>query len=216
MFFIFIGFAWSCEPVARNEIRFEAPQPEGSKTETSFPKKLLGHYQMFDEVKTTLIITQDRVIRKNEADSTFLFNALDSVDRAEILSDTASASQKKSPTFYVKIVGDSVYTHFAFIDTLFCIPDGDVLKKFKGYYLLNNGNAQYGWAVRKLGVVNAGVLLSSVSSSQDLERLQVLTNAPSDTVYTFRPTRRQFKKFMAKRDEQHQSLYIKIPSRQKH
>ncbi|MBL0740402.1 hypothetical protein [Chryseolinea lacunae] len=210
--FLYLILLFSCEGI----VRFEEPQPEGVKAEVSVPKKLTGTYQLFDSPKSELIITRERVIQKITVDTTFRFSSLDSADRIQILEDAARDSLKNDPTFFTKIVGDTVYGHFGFVDTLLSIPDGDVLKKFKGYYLLNSCRGENSWYVTKLGVVKAGLVLGNISTGQDLKSLQALTNAPSDTIYTFRPTRRQFKKFINEHGDRLQTLYVKVPARQKH
>jgi hypothetical protein len=95
----------------------------------------------------------------------------------------------------VKEDGDSILIHYHFEDTLFNISSGNILKRYKGYYLLNYGDST-NWHVNKL-YLHKGILTLSAIRGDEINTLREITETASDTTnYHFKPTKTQFKKFL--------------------
>lgn len=93
--------------------------------------------------------------------------------------------------------GDSVILHSNWVDTLFDISSGNVLKKFKGYYFLNKYHGDNAWEVNKLFLQEGVLSIGSISKEDDIQKLKALTETTNDTVNTqFALSKRQFKKFV--------------------
>jgi len=188
------GFAFitSCE----NQVMFEIPQPEGQKNEKSIPKKIIGKYISESDSNIFLTISDEFIVQFSEGDEVSHISELDSVERASLKHDSTFFIVEINLKSHVSIRDDSVYQHWRYADTLFDFSDGGVLRKFKGYYFLNSEVEPNNWRVVKLGIVRSGLLVGKITSRKDVDNLRELTNKKDDTVYSFNPTRRQFKKFV--------------------
>jgi hypothetical protein len=85
-----------------------------------------------------------------------------------------------------------------YIDTLFALAKGDVLKKWRGYYFLNSFRKSNDWEVRKLKVRNGVITIGEISSIEDIEKTETIFETAYDTstVYKVKPTKKQLKKFI--------------------
>ncbi len=202
---LFLLLFASCD----NPVRFEVPQPEGKEDESSLPKKIMGTYKGVDGY-TILTITTNDIIKTVQGDYLGLVTELDSADLAIIKRDTAFHEANASMKYKMTIKGDSVFEHIDSKDTLFSFSKKDVLRKFKGYYFLNNETGPNQWTVTKLGLTSNGILLGTVSNKEDLQNLRELTNVKSDTVYNFRPTKKQLKLFIRDKGFQNEERFVKI------
>jgi len=98
-------------------------------------------------------------------------------------------------------------THIGYIDTLFQIDYDNVVRKFKGFYFLNKRQGFYflskrldkeSWEVKKIELSKGQLVVSSISSKEDIENLKAITESSQDTVapYNFAATKKQFKEFV--------------------
>ena len=54
-----------------------------------------------------------------------------------------------------------------------------------------------------------GLTLGTISTKEDIEKLRELTEANSDSIYTFRPTKKQLKKFLRDKGFSKEDIYVK-------
>jgi hypothetical protein len=110
----------------------------------------------------------------------------------------------------VVVKGDSVFQHMDYRDTIFSSDRGDLIRKFKGYYFLNHQTSMDNWHVTKITKGRNGLTLATVSTKEDIEKLRELTKEESDTVYNFRPTKKELRKFLKENGFNDTDTYIKI------
>ena len=195
----------SCE----NPVRFEVPQPEGKSDEKRIPRALIGEYQnVYDS--STLSVSAGLIIKSIVADLSEHKAKLDSADRAIFKKDTTFSQIELSMKIDVVVKGDSVFQHIDLRDTIFSFRRGDVIKKYKGYYFLNHQTSSDNWYVTKLTKGRNGLMLSTVSTKEDIDMLRELTGNGSDTVYNFSPTKRELRKFLKKKGFSETDTYIRI------
>jgi len=192
-----------------NIVRFETPQPDGQKDEKVLPKKLIGSYRSLKD-SSILTITKDKIISSINSSYSGLVSDLDSIDRVKIKNDTSYSEIDFNMRVDVSIEGDSIFQHFDYKDTIFSFSKNDVLRKFKGYYFLNRQTSPNHWYVTKLGRTKEGLVLGIISSKEDIRNLRELTNINSDTIYEFRPTKKDLKQFLKEKGFQNEERYVKI------
>ena len=83
-----------------------------------------------------------------------------------------------------------------YIDTLFNIKNNDILKKYKGYYFLNEHRDNGTWVVNKLNPSRNSLIVSSISKEEDFESLEEITGEESEAPHTFKTSKTQFKDFV--------------------
>jgi hypothetical protein len=192
----------SCEDI----VRFEVPQPQGRPNEKSIPKKFFGTYASLTD-SDSLVVTKTQIISFSEFD---IASELDSADRAKYKGDTVFSAFEGSTKARITIINDSVFEHVDVIDTLFDFAQGDILRKFKGYYFLNHETSKNKWFVTRLGITKKGLVLGTISNSKELENLRELTNTKSDTIYNFNPTRKELKKIVKNGGFKNEKQFVKI------
>ncbi len=180
----------SCNP----PVTFDEPQPAGIKNLIKFPNRLQGEYlSMADNSLLTIndyliqrIYNYDNVININELDS-------NSILSGDTLIDLISNEKT-----LIKRDGDSLINHVYFVDTLFEINQENVVRKFKGFYFINNLFNKGMWEVKKIQLSKGQLIISNVSTKNDLDNLRTITETPLDTVspYKFKATKKQFKQFV--------------------
>lgn len=190
-------------------VRFETPQPEGQKDEKSIPKRLTGVYFNVND-STKLTITTKEIIETLETDFAGLLTELDSIERATIKTDTAYSESSENMKLDMVVKGDSIFQHLDYRDTIFSFEKNDILRKFKGYYFLNRQRSPNSWSVTKLTKTKKGIILGTVSDKADIENLRELTDTKADTVYNFRPTKKQLRQFLNDKGFKNEETFIKI------
>ncbi len=179
----------SCEPAAT----FDKPQPDNVKSLTAFPESLQGKYLAADQ-GSVVTITDKLVTRHYDFDFKERKDSLGSSYKlvGDTLIDQESGTKEK-----VLVKGDTVIQHANWIDTLFNISADNVLKRFKGYYFLNNRYGDNSWEVKKISLKRGVLTVGSISDKDDIEKLKEITETTADTTSThFTLTRRQFKRFV--------------------
>ncbi|MBK8808084.1 MAG: hypothetical protein IPO21_16155 [Bacteroidales bacterium] len=180
----------ACEP----SVTFTDPQPIDMNNLSKFSIKLQGQYLSLSD-NSTLIIGEKLIQRIYDYNYKIHPNQLDSNSR--IYGDTIINLN----TFERAIIrqdGDSLILHIHNIDTLFQMDLDNVVRKFKGYYFLNTCYDKTSWSVKKMQLSEGELIISSISTKQDLENLKEITETPKDTVqtYKFTATKKQFKEFI--------------------
>lgn len=180
----------ACEP----PVTFTEPQPAGTDALDKFPGRIQGSYRSTDD-NSVLSVTANGLYRIYDLDVKLHMNQLDS---GVVLSgDTLISDNERT---IVRREGDSLSYHFYSKDTLFEISDGNILKKFKGYFFLNTPYDKSSWAVKKLALSKGKLSISKISMKEDIAMLKEITESTQDTIpYKFAVTKKQFRKFV-KRD----------------
>jgi hypothetical protein len=142
-----------------------------------------------------LIIDAKTIQRIYDFDYTIHSSQIDSNSR---LSGDTIINLTTNTREIVQRDGDSLVTHINYIDTLFQIDYDNVVRKFKGFYFLNKRVDKESWEVKKIELSKGQLIVSSISSKEDIENLKTITESTQDTVapYNFAATKKQFKEFV--------------------
>jgi hypothetical protein len=188
----------SCGP----EIRFEEPQPTGSRNLKKIPKEYWGLYinqtdssllkinanmitQIWDQFTT---LSEDQMI--NEFDTIFLQDTLIQFTENLFLD--------------FKIKGDSTIVHSYGSDTIYIISPNQLLRRQKGYLFLNYITGDSTWMVKLLSLqhgyidIQDLVTLSEIDSLKEIMEIETFTGADSTIIdqYRLHPTRRDIKEIL--------------------
>lgn len=192
LIFVLIGLTslLACEPA----VTFTTPQPDGVKNLSEFPGRLQGHYASTKD-SSTLSIGAQLIQRVYDFDHKIDTARLGS--SARLSGDTLFDLVSGHRTLLWR-AGDSLMAHVHYIDTLFQMTPENVVRKFKGYYFLNQRYGDVGWEVTKVQLSKGELVISSISAEQDIAKLKEITETSVDTVppYKFVATKRQFGKFV--------------------
>lgn len=176
LMFIMIG----CEKV----VTFNQPQPEGVDSLTVMPRKLIGSYISKDGA-SVLTINSNSMVIKYDYDVKFLNDSSN-------LNDLTSED-----SLDLRFVGDSVIEHVSEKDTIFYLSKDFLLKKYKGYYFLNNRRDKDSWYVQKIELKKGLFVLGSISTKDEFKTLERISEAPIDTTtYRIRFSKKQFHNYM--------------------
>jgi hypothetical protein len=187
-------------------VRFETPQPEGQSNEKGIPKRLVGQYSSLND-SSSLAITPRLIIKYSIGNFS---GKIDSADMKGITGDTVYSVFDNQMKIDVIVQGDSTFQSWIYHDTLFDASRGDILRKYKGHYFLNEQIAAASWRVTTLARIDNGVTLGTVSTKDDINNLRELTDTKSDSVFSFRPTRREMKKFLKGNGFSDEDTYLKV------
>jgi hypothetical protein len=198
----FLSF-FSCTKVV-----FTEPQPTDTDNLSQFPKRLIGTYKNMEDGsmvvinKTTMVLIYDFDDRTNR-------NDLDSTLRLEGDSLLDLTTGKKA---FVRFEGDTVIRHQHFVDSTFSIDYDNVLRKYKGYYFVNNRVDRMGWWVRKLTLKKGVLAIASIESREDIALLQEVAEMPQDTSLpmSFTPTKKQFREYVTAQGFKDEEVYVRI------
>jgi hypothetical protein len=188
--FIILTSLFACEP----SVTFNEPQPANTDNLSKFPKNIQGQYLSLVD-NSTLSISDKLIQRIYDYDYKVHTNQLDST--SQISGDTIIDLKTNEKTI-IKHNGDSLIIHVYSIDTLFQMDYDNVVRKFKGYYFLNTRYDKTSWEVKKIQLSRGQLVISRISTKQDIDNLKEITETPTDTVpvYKFTVTKKQFKKFI--------------------
>ena len=191
------------------EVRFDVPQPEGQIEQHVIPRKYHGRYLSLED-SSILIVSKANIISLYKRDFKGHLSDLDSSDRILFTKDTAFADVHGKATIKVRKKGDSIYYRYENRETIFSFARHDVLKKYRGYYFLNHETEPTLWTVSKLGFTKEGLILGTLHSRDDLQKLRDLTQQKSDTLYNFKPTKKQMKKFIREKGFHNEEKFVRI------
>jgi hypothetical protein len=189
-------------------VQFSETQPENSRSLKFFPNKLIGNY--YDsENEIDLEISNSMIIKKSTLKDTFNVKVLSEV---ELLKGDTLVNTKTHEKTFVKKINDSLFTNVLFKDTIFSINKENVLKKMKGYYFLNIKNSENNWIVKKLHFKNRLLNLNDISTKEEIEILEEITETKKDSSKTFvlKPTKKQFREFVKKNGFSDGEVYLKL------
>lgn len=189
-------------------VQFSETQPENSRSLKFFPNKLIGNY--YDsENEIDLEITNSMIVKKSTLKDTFNVKVLSGV---EVLKGDTLVNTKTFEKTFVKRVNDTLFTNVLFKDTIFSINKGNVLKKMKGYYFLNIKHSENNWVVKKLYLKKGLLNLNDISTNEEIEILEEITETKKDSSETFviKPTKKQFREFVKKNGFSNGEVYLKL------
>ena len=185
-FFFFVSCSGS------GHTSFSAPQPDGAKDLSAFPRRMVGQYVSEDK-SHSLFIAQNLIYRVFDYDITVHKNNLDSGD--VIKGDTLISA---GMSFKIKQIGDSIKTHYHAVDTVFALDKNNPIRKYKGYLFTNRYDGYGGWEVKKLSL-NKGVLsiegVNPIDSLKDIVEIKE-NNQDSSGTHKIDVTRKQFRIIM--------------------
>ena len=187
-------------------VRFEEPQPTGQSDEKRIPKKLIGQYLSLND-SAKLIIANGLIIKHSVSDFS---DKVDSAEMKDIKGDTTYSGTEKKLKFDVVVKGDSTFQRWSYYDTLFDASKGDILRKYKGHYFLNEKVSANSWRVTTLTKIDNGLTLGTISTKDDINNLRTVTETKSDTIFSFRPTKREMKKFLKGKGFSDRDTFIKV------
>lgn len=187
-------------------VRFEEPQPAGRSNEKRIPQKLIGQYLSLDD-SSKLIIADGLIIKFSVSHFSDL---VDSVEVKNIDGDTTFSGTEDKFRFEVVVKEDSIFQHWGYYDTLFNLTEGDILRKYKGHYFLNDRISENSWRVMTLTKIDHGVTLGTISTKDDIDNLRAVTETKSDTIFSFRPTKTEMKKFLKGKGFSDRDTFIKV------
>ncbi|MFT3846208.1 MAG: hypothetical protein QM725_14220 [Lacibacter sp.] len=179
----------SCEPA----VTFNKPQPDTEKPLIDFPDRLHGNYLSEDQA-SVITITDSVITRHYEFDYSQHKDSIGASCKivGDSLVNTSNGIKEK-----ISLQGDSLIHHESWTDTLFRISDENVLKKFRGYYFLNNRFKDKGWEVKQMWLKKGVLTIGSISDKSDIQKLKEITETTADTTSTtFSITKKQLKQFV--------------------
>ena len=178
----------SCEP----EVLFDQPQPPKSVNLKNIPQRLRGTY-LSKKDSGLLIITERTIYWTSNLKHKMPASKIDSGYVLQGDSLVNMATHEKLP---VKRMGDSILVEQKNSDTLFRMSTKNILRKFRGYYFLNKAYKKE-WEVDKLSLSKGILTIGSISTSEDLSKLNEIKETGADTAsHHLAPTRMQFRKFV--------------------
>ena len=187
LFILLMVLCTACEPAAT----FTAPQPAAVRPLKGFPAHLQGLY-IVAEGEVQLHIGHTYVVRiyRNED-----YLHKDSLKTGMRLEGDSLFRAEGSIAEKVMVKGDTIVRTRMEKDTAFNIAAGDVLKKYKGHYFLSRPYGEDAWEVKKMTYTRGLLTYSYLESSEDLEKLRVITEA-GDSTKQFSLSRQQFRHFI--------------------
>ena len=194
----------ACEP----PVTFTEPQPADTDNLSNFPRRLKGIYISLSD-SSTLSINDKLIQRTYDFDYKIHPNQLDSTTR--LLGDTLIKVETKERQL-IKRDGDSLKIHIHNVDTLFQMDYDNVVRKFKGYYLLNTRYDKTSWTVEKMNLSKGKLIISRISTQEDIKNLREITETAQDTLinYSFTATKRQFKKFVKNDGFSDSEIFVRL------
>jgi hypothetical protein len=199
-------FIYSCGGNAY-EVSFDEPQPAGESNLSKIPKRLHGNYLNLSDSSTLVI--DDKIMKRNynynylilkdELDSTFLISG-----------DTLFNQYGEKHVF--RQYGDTLLVQINTTDTLFNLNYDNVMRKFMGYYFINNRLGETSWEVTKINLSNGFLKMSYVASEESIKTLQSITEANHDTIApeSYSVTKKQFKEFIKSNGFDIEETYIRL------
>jgi hypothetical protein len=187
-------------------VRFEEPQPTGQSNEKRIPKRLIGQYLSLDD-SSKLIIAKGLVVKYSVSNFS---DKVDSIYMKGIKGDTTYSGTEDKLKFDVVVKSDSTFQEWGYYDTLFDVTKGDILREYKGHYFLNEKSATSSWRVTTLTKIENGLTLGTISTKDDINNLRTVTETKSDTIFSFRPTKKEMRKFLKDKGFSDRDKFIKV------
>ncbi|MEW5677250.1 hypothetical protein ABGT15_13125 [Flavobacterium enshiense] len=204
---ILISFCFLLISCKESIVKFSEAQPENSRNLKSFPGKLIGNYYDLEN-DTELEISKYLITKKLIFKDTFNIKEL---SKSEILRNDSVINIKTLEKFSVKRISDSLFTNYIYTDTIFNINEENILRKTKGHYFLSSKDSENSWSVKKLSLKNGQLNLNNISTNEEIELLEEITETKKDTAKPFvvKPTKKQFKEFVKRNGFTEGEIYLK-------
>ncbi len=193
----------ACQPV----VTFNEPQPANTDNITTFPKRMQGKYISLSD--SSLLLVSDKLILSIYGfDEKIHTHQLDA--SSKLSGDTVInliTNERKT----IKRDGDSIIMNINYTDTLFEMNYDNVVRKFKGCFFLNTRYDKANWEVKKVQFTRGKLIISKISTSEDIANLKNIVEMPQDTAtsHTFSVTKKQFKTFIKNGGFADYQIYIK-------
>lgn len=205
----------SCKQREVSAILFDKPQPEGVRNLSAFPKIFQGVY--IDKDSSFLKITQDYLISEDFYLMQIHESELDSMEGEIIYENGKIIYPSLQDTFVAIKVKDSICWKEAVIDTIFSISADNMVRRYKGYLVLNN-KYDSSYVVSLLKLEKRKLSLIRIDSKEDfvnLKPIEVTTvtrdSVVEDTVsMRFHLTKNEFKGLVKVRYFSSPMFYYKI------
>lgn len=202
---LFIFLFYSCkEPI----VSFEVAQPENVKQQSKFSRNIIGTYYNI-ESNTELIIRENYILKKMKIEDTLKISEL---NKSEIIKNDTLYKLNTKEKYKIIKINDSLFTDYVFSDTIFNLKNKNILKKYKGYYFLNKEIEKTGfWEVEKLSLTNGVLKINGIETENEINLLESITETKRDTLKLFsvKPTKKQFKKFIKNNGFTKGEIYLK-------
>ena len=211
-----MAFLISCKDVSAvepfgNTYYFESPQPINDSELNSIPNKYLGIFMNSDSsylhIKNNIILTEKKY--------TFYVNKmhLDSLkDDFEIINGKFISKISKEIYNYRELK-DSIQLTNKDIDTFFIFSNSQKAKRINGHLILNEKDSIF-WTVKFLSLNKKNLKITHIFSDDDLKKMDSITKNKSVMIdsssFIFKPSRREFSKFINLKHFEGQEQFIKI------
>lgn len=183
-------FFMACEP----PVLFKVPQPEGVANLSKIPKKIHGRYMSLAD-SSFLLVSDYLMIRY----ANWIYTVKeDKLDSNLIIKGSYIIDKETNESFPFEKFDDSLMIHVKFLDTIFNINSGDIVRKFKGYYFLNKKFDNAYWTVKKLDYSPSSIRIAEISSKEEIALLDQFTEQVADSLdpKIYGPSKREFKDFI--------------------
>lgn len=173
-----------------NDVRFERPQPEDRPNESTIAKNIGGIYRSTAD-SSLLYVSEQQLIRYVDRKFVVSRTLLDSA--YAIKGDTAFTDTENK--MIIRVEGDSVHGRFRYLDTLFDISQGNIVRKFKGYYFLNKEVRPDDWRLFLMKYKKNEIRLITSWTEKEVATLREITHDKSDET-GFKPSGKEMARFI--------------------
>jgi len=193
---------------------FEVPQPENVKNLNAFPKSYQGVY--IDEDSSFLTIGKNCLVNQYYYNMQISKSDLDSVDNEVIYKNGKIIYVKLDTNFNAKMIKDSIYWKESILDTIFRISEDKMVRKYKGYLVLNEKIDSAAYQVHILKLEKRKLTYTQVNSELELVNLKPFSeiifndSIGNDTILHFHPSKNEFKDFLKDNSFSNQKVKYKI------
>jgi hypothetical protein len=95
-------------------------------------------------------------------------------------------------------------------DTVFQMNYDNVVRKYKGYFFLNIRYDKNSWGVSKMHLAKKQLVISSISTKEEIQDLKELTETSQDSIYNFTVTKKQFGKYIKNGGFSDSEVFVKL------
>ncbi|MEO1053069.1 MAG: hypothetical protein AAFX87_20715 [Bacteroidota bacterium] len=194
---LIIIIGWACEPSAV----FEQPQPMSAEDEYAFKSKFRGEY--INTTDSTSLVIRDRFIIKEPSIAFKIpVTEIENSGLYELSGDSALAfmDEEEKEWLPVFLRQDTVYGVQKYIDTVFHISEENVLRSYKGRYILNYKLSENRWDITMLEKQRKNLVITKIEFPQKLEELEEMVDIEKVTDekgevqrVLLKPTKKQLK-----------------------
>ena len=216
----FTGFLFlllsGCRQRMVSAVLFDEPQPVGVENLNSFPKSYQGIY--IDKDSSSLRITRNYLISEDFFLTSIHKSELDSLRDQIIYKKGKIIYPALEDTFIAKEFKDSIYWKEVIIDTIIRISEDNIVRKYKGYMILNSKVDSSSYAVSLLKLEKRKLSFKQIDSKEDLVNLKPIevTTISQDSIKNdtlsmkFHLTKKEFKGILKIKDFNSPMIYYKI------